>query len=74
TPLSPTPLVMFEEEEVPLSDVAVLGAFEIEEDMIPLAVLPATGDNSLFLMFMSLLSGLSLAGASLVDKMKKRKR
>lgn len=74
TPLSPTPLVMFEEEEVPLSDVAVLGAFEIEDDMIPLAVLPATGDNSLFLMFMSLLSGLSLAGASLVDKMKKRKR
>ena len=74
TPLSPTPMVMFEDEEVPLSDVAVLGAFEIEDDMIPLAVLPATGDNSLFFMFMSFLSGLSLAGASLVDKMKKRKR
>ena len=70
-----TPLVAFEDSEVPLSDsVGVLGAFEIDDDMIPLGVLPATGDNSLWFMIVSLFSGLSLAGASFVDKMKKRRR
>ena len=73
-PLASVPVVAIEEDPVPLSDVAVLGAFEIEDDMVPLAVLPATGDHSLLWMFMSFLSGLSLAGASLVDKMKKRKK
>ncbi len=67
-------IVMIEEEEVPLSDVVVLGATYIEDTMVPLAVLPETGDHSLLWMLMSFLSGLSLAGASLVNKMKKRKR
>ncbi len=68
-------IVEIVDEDVPLSDgVAVLGAMEIEDDLIPLAVLPATGDNSLWLMIVSLFSGLSLAGASFVDKMKKRRR
>ena len=83
TPSDPNPVTPqvavetfeIEESEVPLSDgVSVLGAFEIEDDMIPLGVLPATGDNSLWLMIVSLFSGLSLAGASFVDKMKKRRR
>ncbi len=73
-PLAPTPMVAIEEDPVPLSDVAVLGATYIEDSMVPLAVLPATGDHSLLWMFMSFLSGLSLAGASLVDKMKRRKK
>ena len=66
--------IEIEEADVPLSAMPAFDALEIEDDMIPLGVLPATGDNSLWFMFITLLSGLSLAGASLVDKMKNRKR
>ena len=72
-PLIAADTIEITESEVPLSAMPAFGEIEIENDLIPLGVLPETGDNSLWFMFISLLSGLSLAGASLVDKMKRRK-
>ena len=53
----------------------VLGAYDeisIPDDMVPLGVLPATGDFSGALLAISLLSSFGFAGVSLVDR-KKRK-
>ena len=48
------------EEEVPLT--------EIFEEEVPLANVPMTGDNSLFFIGMSVLSGSGLAGLALTRK------
>ena len=57
------------DENVPLSNGAF---FNIEDNQIPLAVLPMTGDVSVIWMLISLISGLGLAGVSFTDR-KKRK-
>ena len=54
---------------------AVLGAFdtfEILDDLVPLGVLPATGDVSLIWMALGVLSALGLVGTSMIER-KKRK-
>lgn len=43
----------------------------IEDSMIPLAVLPMTGDVSVIWMLISLISGLGLAGVFLADRRKR---
>lgn len=57
-------------------DFGVLGAYDevmIDDDMIPLGVLPATGDRSPLWMLLSLISGFGLA-ISTFGKRKKNKR
>jgi len=51
------------EEEVPLGDLT-----EIMEEDVPLANVPMTGDNSLFFIGMTVLSGSGLAGLALTRK------
>lgn len=48
----------------------VLGATFIDDEDIPMAVLPMTGDGSFLWMIMSALSGLGLAGLSFLEKKK----
>jgi len=69
TPLAAADTMEIFDENVPLSDGAVLN---IEDAPIPLAVLPMTGDMSVIWMLISLISGLGLAGVSLADWKKKR--
>ncbi len=56
-------------EELPAE---VLGAFEIIDNMIPLASLPATGSSTAFWLILSACSALGLVGTTMIER-KKRK-
>ena len=70
TPLGATPEVS--ENVAENVDFGVLGAFEIDENLIPLGALPATGTSTAMWLMMSVLSALGLAGTSLIERKKKR--
>ncbi|MBQ6833731.1 MAG: Cys-Gln thioester bond-forming surface protein [Lachnospiraceae bacterium] len=67
-PLFAGDTIEISDSNVPLSD----GVLNIEDDPVPLAVLPMTGDVSAIWMLISLISGLGLAGLSLADRKKCR--
>ncbi|MBQ6833732.1 MAG: Cna B-type domain-containing protein [Lachnospiraceae bacterium] len=67
-PLAAADTIEIAENDVPLSD----GVLNIEDEQVPLAVLPMTGDVSVIWMLISLISGLGLAGVSFADRKKRR--
>ena len=70
----PTRVLGANDEKEPEADFGVLGAFdtvEIVDDMIPLAVLPATGDLSPIWIMLCILSAFGIAGTSFIERKKR---
>ncbi len=78
---TPETVVVIDDQDIPLAAApedsgdmgfGVLGAFEIIDNMVPLAALPATGSSTIMWLMISVLSALGLVGTTLVER-KKRK-
>jgi len=61
-------VINISDDDVPLTAADIIN---IQDPEIPLAVLPMTGDVSVFWLFLSAISGLGLAGLTFSDKKKK---
>lgn len=64
----PEDVINISDSDVPLTAADII---DIQDPEIPLAVLPMTGDVSVFWLFLSALSGLGLAGLTFSDRKKK---